>query len=323
MLYLSGSLRAIGFRMNLFNIGVDGQYRDRGVTARRPVAGEASGLRQLLSTVLAILVRDGRRRAWAGIAGVLRVTRGVSEVISTIMLNAIATALVALPAAPGASGSGQQRHRHQEDPGEQPDPQHLRSVAVGRGDLRLRDHRDPGRVLYWFISTRPGSASMPRRDRSRRRQPRPGGIKVTRMIIFAMLISGAVTTAPQPGLVDSDLSSWRGYNYGSFQSGLGCRRHRDHCHLAQPPGRWRSVPCCLPSLSEQSNQPKVRSVSPDIIGDLRRASSQSPPLVISYEGRARAGVRLGGTIGGGGWTKKSAPTVRRRWHGRPLPRPAF
>ena len=31
---------------------------------------------------------------WAGIAGVLKVTRGVSEVISTIMLNAIAIALV-------------------------------------------------------------------------------------------------------------------------------------------------------------------------------------------------------------------------------------
>ena len=31
---------------------------------------------------------------WAGIAGVLRVTRGVSEVISTIMLNAIAGSLV-------------------------------------------------------------------------------------------------------------------------------------------------------------------------------------------------------------------------------------
>ena len=32
---------------------------------------------------------------WAGIAGVLRATRGVSEVISTIMLNAIAGSLVA------------------------------------------------------------------------------------------------------------------------------------------------------------------------------------------------------------------------------------
>ena len=32
---------------------------------------------------------------WAGIAALLKVTRGVSEVISTIMLNAIATSLIA------------------------------------------------------------------------------------------------------------------------------------------------------------------------------------------------------------------------------------
>ncbi|CAM5635262.1 ABC transporter permease [Streptomyces badius] len=32
---------------------------------------------------------------WSGIAGFLKTTRGVSEVVSTIMLNSIATALVA------------------------------------------------------------------------------------------------------------------------------------------------------------------------------------------------------------------------------------
>ena len=35
MLYLSGVAAAIGFRMNLFNIGVEGQYRLAGVR-RRP-----------------------------------------------------------------------------------------------------------------------------------------------------------------------------------------------------------------------------------------------------------------------------------------------
>ena len=38
---------------------------------------------------------------WAGIAGLLKVTRGVSEVISTIMLNFIATGIVAYLLAPG------------------------------------------------------------------------------------------------------------------------------------------------------------------------------------------------------------------------------
>ena len=79
--------------MNLFNIGVDGQYRIAAFVAA-VVAGEA-WLPGYLNTVLAVLCAMAVGALWAGIAGVLRATRGVSEVISTIMLNFIATALVA------------------------------------------------------------------------------------------------------------------------------------------------------------------------------------------------------------------------------------
>jgi flagellin-like protein len=47
----------------------------------------------LLNVFVALLVAIAVGAAWAGIAGVLKVTRGVSEVISTIMLNAIAITL--------------------------------------------------------------------------------------------------------------------------------------------------------------------------------------------------------------------------------------
>ncbi len=93
VLYLSGLAVAIGFRMILFNIGVDGQYRIAAF-ASAWVAGEA-WLPGYLNTVLAILAAMLVGALWAGIAGVLRATRGVSEVISTIMLNFISTALVA------------------------------------------------------------------------------------------------------------------------------------------------------------------------------------------------------------------------------------
>ena len=93
VLYLSGLAVAVGFRMNLFNIGVDGQYRVAAFTAA-VVAGEA-WLPGYLNTALAIVCAMAVGAIWAGIAGVLRATRGVSEVISTIMLNAIATSLVA------------------------------------------------------------------------------------------------------------------------------------------------------------------------------------------------------------------------------------
>ena len=93
VLFLSGLAVAVSFRMNLFNIGVDGQYRVAAFTAA-VVAGEA-WLPGYLNTALAIVCAMAVGAIWAGIAGVLRATRGVSEVISTIMLNAIATSLVA------------------------------------------------------------------------------------------------------------------------------------------------------------------------------------------------------------------------------------
>jgi general nucleoside transport system permease protein len=92
ILYLAGIAAAIGFRMNLFNIGVEGQYRIGAFTAA-VVAGEA-WLPGKANTVLAIVAAMVAGALWAGIAGLLRVTRGVSEVISTIMLNAIAGLLV-------------------------------------------------------------------------------------------------------------------------------------------------------------------------------------------------------------------------------------
>ena len=94
VLYLSALAAAIGFRMGLFNIGVEGQYRVGGLRAppRSPAQDLLPGvLNILVAFVLAILAGA----VWAAIAGLLKVTRGVSEVISTIMLNAIAVSLTA------------------------------------------------------------------------------------------------------------------------------------------------------------------------------------------------------------------------------------
>ena len=84
---------AIGFRMNLFNIGVDGQYRLAAFTAA--VVGSSFELPKPLHIAVIVLVAMLVGATWAGIAALLKVTRGVSEVISTIMLNAIATTLIA------------------------------------------------------------------------------------------------------------------------------------------------------------------------------------------------------------------------------------
>ncbi|GLU47835.1 ABC transporter permease [Nocardiopsis ansamitocini] len=91
--YLSAVAVAIGFKMKLFNIGVDGQYRLAALLAA--AVGGAFVLPPVLHQIVIITVAVAVGGFWAGIAGWLKVTRGVSEVISTIMLNAIATGVTA------------------------------------------------------------------------------------------------------------------------------------------------------------------------------------------------------------------------------------
>jgi general nucleoside transport system permease protein len=90
-LYLSALAVGIGFKMGLFNIGVEGQYRIASLLAAS--VGAAVVLPPVLHIMLIIAVAMAVGGAWAGIAGALKVYRGVHEVISTIMLNFIATGI--------------------------------------------------------------------------------------------------------------------------------------------------------------------------------------------------------------------------------------
>jgi simple sugar transport system permease protein len=87
-LFLSGLAVAVAFRMGLFNIGVEGQYRLATVIAA--AVGAAVVLPGPLHILLIIAVAMVVGALWAAIVAVLKVTRGVSEVISSIMLNFIA-----------------------------------------------------------------------------------------------------------------------------------------------------------------------------------------------------------------------------------------
>jgi ABC-type uncharacterized transport system permease subunit len=90
-LFLAGLAVAVAFRMGLFNIGVEGQYRLATIMAA--AAGAAVSLPAPLHIVLIFVVAMLVGAFWAGIVAVLKVTRGVSEVISSIMLNFIALGL--------------------------------------------------------------------------------------------------------------------------------------------------------------------------------------------------------------------------------------
>ena len=87
-LYLSAIAVAIGFRMSLFNIGVEGQYILGAFIAAQ--VGAVVNLPPVLHVGLIVVTAMAVGGFWAGLSGVMKVTRNVHEVISTIMLNGIA-----------------------------------------------------------------------------------------------------------------------------------------------------------------------------------------------------------------------------------------
>lgn len=91
--YLAGLAVAIGFQMNLFNIGVEGQYLFAAVVAA--IIGGALHLPAVIHPIVILLVAMLAGALYATIPAILKVTRGVSEVISTIMLNSIVSGVVA------------------------------------------------------------------------------------------------------------------------------------------------------------------------------------------------------------------------------------
>lgn len=92
-LILTGLAVAIPLKVGLFNIGAQGQLILGGL-ATAYVGYRYAALPPALLVVLALLVGVLVGSLWAAIAGLLKATRNVHEVISTIMLNSIAAGLI-------------------------------------------------------------------------------------------------------------------------------------------------------------------------------------------------------------------------------------
>jgi simple sugar transport system permease protein len=92
-LYIAGIAAAIGFKMNLFNIGTNGQYLLAALVAGW--AGAEVSLPPIIHVPFVIAVAMLVGGSWALIAGILNVTRNVNVVVATIMLNYIGIGLAA------------------------------------------------------------------------------------------------------------------------------------------------------------------------------------------------------------------------------------
>jgi ABC-type uncharacterized transport system permease subunit len=222
-LFLAGLAVAIGFRMSLFNIGVEGQYRMATIMAA--TVGAAVALPGPLHVLLIIVVAMAVGAIWAGIVAVLKVTRGVSEVISSIMLNTIALGLASYLLTGPFRGS--------------PDGASVVSTAEipesGRigglnGILDVFGLVNPPRQLYGFlpIAVVVGIVIWVLLQRTRfgfdlratglsPSAASASGVDARRMVVKTMLISGAVA-----GLIGLPDLLGRTYEYNSdFTSGLG------------------------------------------------------------------------------------------------------
>jgi simple sugar transport system permease protein len=286
VLYLSAIAVAVGFRMNLFNIGVDGQYRVAAF-AGALFAGQAwlPGPLNVLLTLVVAMVAGG---LWAAIAAYLKVRRGVSEVISTIMLNAIATAVVQwllLKVSHQEKGSN--------SIGTKPIPQSSRldgfalipgatnqvftlvllSVVVG--------------IAYWFVLAKTRFGFDLRATGRSETAAVASGVNVKRMVMTAMIASGALA-----GLVGMPLLFGQDYAYGTtFQSGLGFAG----IGIALL-GRNNAVGIAFASvlwsfLDTQSNGLQIQAgVAPELVNIIQGVILFA--VVIAYELIRRADLRL-------------------------------
>lgn len=214
--YLSAIAVAIGFRMNLFNIGVDGQYQLAAIMAAA-FGGEfalPNGIHQLAIIVVAMLVGS----FWAGIIGVLKVTRGVSEVISSIMLNFVATGIIAFLLAPKRFGvlNGNDLTTKPIDgsgqimgldliPGSSVKIYGLVVLAIVVG------------IGFQFLVSRTRFGFDLRATGRSASAAQASGVNVKKMILVTMLLSGAVA-----GLVNMPVLLGDAHNYSlSTPSGIG------------------------------------------------------------------------------------------------------
>ena len=225
--YLVALAAAVGFQMNLLNIGIEGQYRLGACVAA--IVGGSITLPFGLHALVILTVGAVTGAAWCGIAAVLKVYRGVSEVISTIMLNALSSGLIAYLIS--ADVFGELRGNTLGTPligesGQVPGLSFgsggtvfglvLLSIAAGVGYAVLID-----RTRYGFELRASGLSPT---------AAAAGGVNSKRMILSAMLISGAVAgLAGLPEILGRDhtmtMNFPAGYGYAGLAIALLGRNH--------------------------------------------------------------------------------------------------
>lgn len=224
-LYLAGIAVAVAFRAGVFNIGAEGQYFVGGLVGA--LAGIYLKLPPLLHIPVVVIFSMIGGALWAAIPALLKVKRGVHEVITTIMFNNIAIFLVNYLVNSPFSGI---------QTGESLEPQTapIRETAIfGRlngffralgwniGDHVYLDYSMIVAVimgaLLWFLIFKTRYGFEIRSVGTALDASRYSGMKISRVQIGAFLLSGALA-----GLVGlQEIFAIRGFYTYEIARGLG------------------------------------------------------------------------------------------------------
>ncbi|MCX4748599.1 ABC transporter permease [Kitasatospora sp. NBC_01287] len=215
--YLAGVAVAFGFRMNLFNIGADGQYQLAALFTA--YVGGVVNLPSFIEIPLLLIVAMLVGGLWASVAGILRVTRGVSEVISTIMLNAITTAIIGVLLVPGifAPSNGGGTSNSIQTKMMATSSNFFTLSTAGGSVYGFAILAVVIGVLFQLVLTRTRFGFDLRATGRSESAAAASGVNVKRMILTSMCVSGALA-----GLIGMpDLLTYSHYFGQNFQAGVG------------------------------------------------------------------------------------------------------
>jgi simple sugar transport system permease protein len=216
--YIAAVAVAIGFKMNLFNIGVDGQYRLAALFAA--FVGGKVNLPPILHVGLILVVAMAVGAMWAGVAALLKTRRGVSEVISTIMLNYVATGIIAYLLAPDRFAELIEGSNNIGTPPIGPSGQVPGFDVIPGATSPVYGLIVLAAVVgigFWFLLGRTRFGFDLRASGLSSTAATASGVDSKRMILYVMLLSGAVA-----GLLGMPQLLGASYTYNlDFPAGLG------------------------------------------------------------------------------------------------------
>ena len=222
--YIAAIAIAITFRAGLFNIGVEGQLRLGAIFGA--YLGAMFVLPPVVHIIAIMVIAMTIGGLWAAIAGYLKVKRGVSEVISTIMLNSLAGGLSSYLLAnhfmDRTTASNNMTTKEIPASGQFPDLMPiLNTLGIadqpGGGVYGMLLFAVVLGVIFWFVVNRTRFGFELRATGANPIAARVSGVNSKRMTFIALALSGAV--AGLAGLPEV-LGDSHSFNMG-FRTGVG------------------------------------------------------------------------------------------------------